>query len=68
MYSRKHQVEEIPEEMTDIWTCTSEGCNSWMRDNFTFEAEPTCPECQSAMTRDTRMLPQLTNNAQMSKT
>lgn len=61
MYSRKPQVEEIPQEMTDIWTCTSDSCNSWMRDNFTFESEPFCTQCQSPMTRDTRLLPQLSN-------
>jgi len=65
MFSRKQQVEEIPEELTDIWRCTTEGCNSWMRHNFTFETEPTCPECRSAMVRDTRMLPQLINNARI---
>jgi hypothetical protein len=62
MYSRKHQVEEIPEEMTEIWTCSSDSCKSWMRDNFAFEVEPVCTQCQSPMTKDTKMLPQLTNN------
>jgi hypothetical protein len=62
MYSRKHQVEEIPEELTDIWSCSSDSCNSWMRDNFAFEVEPVCTQCQSPMTKDTKMLPQLTNN------
>lgn len=62
MYSRKHQAEPVPEELTDIWTCASDGCNGWMRDNFAFDAEPRCPLCDSDMVRETRMLPHLTNS------
>lgn len=57
------KVEEpIPEAATDIWSCVNEDCNGWMRDNFTFaEEEPACPLCHSAMMREERVLPILTN-------
>jgi len=61
MYSRKPQPVEVPEEMTDIWTCSSEGCNCWMRDNFAFQTEPACAQCGETMERSSRMLPQLSN-------
>ncbi|WP_027086086.1 cold-shock protein [Cohnella panacarvi] len=61
MYSRKKTFEEIPEEMTAIWSCESEGCNGWMRDNFSLEAIPTCHVCQTPMVSGMRMLPQLVN-------
>jgi hypothetical protein len=61
MYSRKKQLEEIPEELTAIWLCTKDGCNGWMRDNFAFEAVPTCRQCASEMQRGTKMLPLLVN-------
>jgi hypothetical protein len=61
MYSRKPQAVEIPEEMTEVWTCSNEGCNCWMRNNFAFEAEPDCPSCRVPMVRGTKMLPQLSN-------
>lgn len=57
------KVEEpIPEASTEIWSCTNDDCNGWMRDNFTLAAEePACPLCHSAMTREERILPILTN-------
>ncbi|GFR37548.1 hypothetical protein PRECH8_08440 [Insulibacter thermoxylanivorax] len=57
------KVEEpVPEAVTEIWACTNEDCNGWMRDNFTFAADnPACPLCQSYMVRDERVLPILTN-------
>lgn len=61
MYSKKKLPEELPLEPTTIWQCTKEGCNGWMRDNFTFEAEPTCHLCSSPMQRDSKMLPSLVN-------
>jgi hypothetical protein len=61
MYSRKKQVEEVPEELTVIWVCTKEGCNGWMRDNFKFETTPVCRLCLSPMVQGTRMLPSLVN-------
>lgn len=61
MYSRKKSLEEIAEEMTDIWSCTNEECNGWMRDNFAFETVPTCRQCHSPMTKSTKMLPLLVN-------
>lgn len=61
MYNRKRLQEEIPEENTKIWACETEGCNSWMRDNFTFEQVPTCLLCNMPMVSSERMLPALEN-------
>ncbi|WP_178019792.1 cold-shock protein [uncultured Paenibacillus sp.] len=61
MNYRKKTLEEIPEENTPVWTCTSEDCNGWMRDNFTFDYSPACPLCSSEMVMGMRMLPQLSN-------
>ncbi|EDW6383958.1 cold-shock protein, partial [Salmonella enterica subsp. enterica] len=49
MNYRKKTLEEIPEENTPVWTCTSDDCNGWMRDNFTFDYSPVCPLCSSEM-------------------
>lgn len=68
MYSRKKSLEEIPEEMTAIWSCTSEGCKGWMRDNFAFENVPTCGICHTPMESGTRMLPALVNTNRDQKT
>ncbi|UUZ81011.1 cold-shock protein [Paenibacillus sp. P26] len=61
MNYRKKPLEEVPYENTPIWSCTKEDCKGWMRDNFAFEHEPTCPLCSSPMVRETKMLPQLIN-------
>ncbi|MFD0711971.1 cold-shock protein [Paenibacillus sp. GCM10027626] len=62
MYSRKKPLEEIPEEVTPIWSCTNDGCNGWMRDDFAFEAKPVCPLCSSSMVSGTKTLPALVNH------
>jgi hypothetical protein len=67
MYSRKKPFEELPEEMTAIWSCTAEGCNGWMRDNFSFDVQPTCPKCQSQMESGMRSLPLLVNTSRDQK-
>jgi len=57
------RVEEpVPEAATEVWSCTNEACNGWMRDNFTLsDGDPICPLCHSAMIREERVLPILTN-------
>lgn len=62
MFSRRNN-EPIPEENTEVWTCSNEDCNGWMRDNFSFEAKPTCPLCHSKMTSSDKVLPVLVNNS-----
>jgi hypothetical protein len=54
--SRKRPLDDVPQEMTAIWSCTNEECNGWMRDNFVFSIQPTCPQCQSAMEKGERKL------------
>lgn len=67
MYSRKKTFEEIPEELTAIWSCTNEDCNGWMRDNFSLDEVPVCHLCQSPMVSGTKMLPQLVNTSRHQK-
>ncbi|XEC97770.1 cold-shock protein [Paenibacillus tarimensis] len=59
IYYSKKQVEPIPEEQTAIWTCSKDGCGCWMRSDFSFQAEPVCPICNSAMSEDMKLLPVL---------
>ncbi|HUC92089.1 MAG TPA: cold-shock protein [Paenibacillus sp.] len=61
MYSRKKPLEEIPLSLTEIWTCTTDGCNLWMRNDFTFEQEPLCRHCGAPMVKSTKMLSLLVN-------
>lgn len=63
MYFSKKAIVPVEEEETDVWTCSTDGCTCWMRDNFSFEKSPTCPFCQGEMTKDTRMLPVLMNHS-----
>ncbi|MHA6481989.1 cold-shock protein [Paenibacillus sp. strain BS8-2] len=62
MYNRKKPLEEIPQENTKIWACETEGCNSWMRDNFSFDKTPNCLVCNAPMVSSERMLPALVNS------
>lgn len=63
MYYSRKRVEELPHEDTAVWSCTDERCNGWMRDNFAFEAEPICQQCQSPMKLSIRSLPVVVNHA-----
>ncbi|TQS74849.1 cold-shock protein [Ornithinibacillus gellani] len=51
--------EPVPEVETKIWVCSSEDCNGWMRESYSFETEPACPFCKSSMHQEVRMLPEL---------
>lgn len=51
--------EPVPEVETSVWACTSESCQGWMRESFSFDTEPTCPLCSSNMKQETRLLPKL---------
>lgn len=51
--------EPLPEVETNIWACTNEECQGWMRESFSFDAEPACPLCSSEMEKEVRMLPEL---------
>lgn len=62
-YSKKRPFEEVPEELTAIWSCPTENCKSWVRDNFTFSSTPTCPLCQVKMVKGERMLPAVVNTS-----
>jgi hypothetical protein len=61
--SRKKPLEDIPEEMTAIWSCTNESCKGWMRDNFAFSVQPTCIQCQSVMVKSEKKLAVLLNTS-----
>lgn len=62
-YSRKRPLEELPEEITAIWTCPGENCKGWMRDNFTFSIVPICPQCKAEMVRSEKMLAMIENTS-----
>jgi len=51
--------EPVPEVDTDVWSCTNEDCQGWMRDSYSFEEIPKCPLCQSEMEKEVRVLPEL---------
>ncbi len=58
----RKQAEVIPEDDISIWSCTSEDCNGWMRNDFTFENQPLCPLCSSQMSTEIKRLPILQNH------
>lgn len=61
--SRKRPVEEVPEVLTPVWSCSSDDCNGWMRENFTFSEAPVCLLCHSPMERGERMLAAVVNTS-----
>ncbi|WP_211748768.1 cold-shock protein [Paenibacillus sp. Marseille-Q4541] len=61
--SRRKPAEEVPMELTAIWSCSSDNCKGWMRDNFVFSVVPVCPQCKSDMVKDERMLAAVTNTS-----
>lgn len=67
MYSRK-TFEEIEEAETDVWSCTSEDCNGWMRHNFSFTDIPNCPLCNNGMEKEARVLPVVENSTKKTLT
>jgi len=64
--SRKKNVEEVPTELTAIWSCSNEQCNGWMRDNFTFSLSPICPQCHSVMVQQEKVLEVVENTSPVS--
>lgn len=55
----KRNEEVVPEVQTDIWSCTSDSCNVWMRKDFSFDAKPACPICGSLMEPAVKDLPEI---------
>lgn len=51
--------EPIPEVETNVWSCTSEECQGWMREAFSFQVEPSCPLCDGNMELEVRVLPEI---------
>ncbi|TFE25546.1 cold-shock protein [Cohnella luojiensis] len=62
-YSRKKLLEDLPEELTAIWSCSDKNCKGWMRDNFAFSKAPVCFQCHSAMFKNERMLAAVVNTS-----
>ncbi|PYI51330.1 cold-shock protein [Paenibacillus flagellatus] len=67
MYYSRKRLEDIPQEVTAIWSCIREGCNGWIRDNFAFAEVPTCHLCQSPMKKSMSELPVLVNTREDQK-
>lgn len=55
----RRQAEPVPESETAVWACSDEQCPGWMRSEFCFEDEPTCPLCHTSMVREMRILPEI---------
>jgi len=55
-FSRRSK-EPVPEVETNVWSCTNEDCQGWMRESFSFAKEPECPLCKSEMEQEVRVLP-----------
>lgn len=62
-HSRRKPLDEIPQELTPVWSCTNEKCNGWIRDNFSFSTQPICPQCQSAMAKSEKMIAVIVNTS-----
>ncbi|RED57141.1 cold-inducible protein YdjO [Cohnella lupini] len=62
-YSRKRPIEDIPQVLTEIWSCADENCKGWMRDNFSFSIAPVCAQCQSQMFKNERMVAAVVNTS-----
>ncbi|MGO4371439.1 cold-shock protein [Paenibacillus sp. 2TAB19] len=62
-YSRRRLQEDLPEELTPIWSCTGDSCTGWMRDNFTFSIVPLCQQCNSEMVKSEKMLATVANTS-----
>ncbi|KAB8125864.1 cold-shock protein [Gracilibacillus oryzae] len=54
-----NQKEPVKNVETNVWSCVSEDCQGWMRENYSFDKEPTCPICQSEMEREVRVVPEM---------
>lgn len=63
-YSWNKPLENLPEELTAIWSCTKEGCNGWIREEFSFKEVPTCSHCASSMVSSNKVLPILVSSDQ----
>ncbi|MWC30757.1 cold-shock protein [Paenibacillus sp. MMS18-CY102] len=62
-YSRKRPVEDVPNELTAVWSCTDDNCKGWMRDNFALSVAPVCSLCQSEMVKSEKMLVAVVNTS-----
>ncbi|MFC0299945.1 cold-shock protein [Virgibacillus soli] len=51
--------EPLPKVDTNVWACTNDDCNGWMRESLSFEKDPECPLCKSEMKQEVRVLPEL---------
>ena len=56
MYNSRRKPLDLPQELTAVWSCSSDSCKGWMRDNFVFAQLPLCPQCQSVMVKSERLL------------
>ncbi|MFC0189283.1 cold-inducible protein YdjO-related protein [Fictibacillus iocasae] len=55
----KQQAEPVPDVETKVWSCSSESCSCWMREDYSLHKTPDCPICKSEMKQEVRMLPEL---------
>lgn len=55
----RNRREPVKEVETNVWSCTSDECQGWMRESFSFSKVPDCPLCESEMAEEIRMLPEV---------
>ncbi|MBB3113208.1 hypothetical protein FHS18_005311 [Paenibacillus phyllosphaerae] len=63
----RRPLENLPEEMTMIWSCTNPECKGWIRDSFSFKDTPVCSQCNSLMVSSEKNLPILMSSDQQIK-
>ncbi|MGP4041416.1 cold-shock protein [Gracilibacillus sp. D59] len=54
-----NQKEPVQKVETNVWSCVSDDCQGWMRENYSFEEEPACPICKSEMKKEVRVIPEM---------
>ncbi|MFC4401806.1 cold-shock protein [Gracilibacillus xinjiangensis] len=54
-----NQKEPVKNVETNVWSCVSEDCQGWMRENYSFDKKPVCPICQSEMEKEVRVVPEM---------
>lgn len=57
--SRSSSADTVPTVETEVWQCVGDSCKGWMRRDMSFEHEPSCPLCGSAMELSTKEVPKL---------
>lgn len=58
-YQKGRQQDAVKLMEAEVWACTGDSCKGWMRRDLSFQQEPACPLCGSAMELSVRQVPKL---------